>query len=448
MKKVLVESLVPYVKNTRTHSPGQINKIAASITEFGWTNPILIDGDNNIIAGHGRIMAAKQLGITEVPAIDLSHLSATQRRAYIIADNQLALDAGWDDDLLAQELADLKRDGFDLSLVGFADADLNSILSGLGDFEGLTDPNELPEAPVIPLTKPGDLWFLGGHRIICGSSTDAGTVKKLLNNAMPHLMVTDPPYGIGYNADWRNHALRADGSAIGGRAIGRVENDDIADWRTAWALFPGDVAYVWHASNRTAEVLDSLASCQFEARSLLMWAKSNLVISRGHYHSQHEPCWYAVKKGKTGHWQGGRKETTLWKNIDDVLRPDEEVFCRKIDAGTIHAISGDETTVWQIPKPMKSETGHSTQKPVECMLRPMRNNSVKGDEVYEPFSGSGTTIIAAEISRRACYAVELHPPYVDMAVIRWQNFTGQQATLEATGQTFNELLEQTQAIPA
>jgi DNA modification methylase len=448
MKKVLVASLVPYEKNTRTHSPEQISKIAASITEFGWTNPILIDGDNGIIAGHGRIMAARQLGITEVPAIDLSHLSATQRRAYIIADNQLALESGWNEDLLAQELADLKLDGFDLGVIGFDDTDLNAILSGLGNFEGLTDPDVVPEAPVIPISNPGDVWLLGKHRIICGSSTDADTVKKLLKNANPHLMVTDPPYGVEYNADWRNHAFNSNGSDIGGRAIGKVLNDDTADWREAWALFPGDVAYVWHGSSRTATVLESLASCLFEVRSLIIWAKSQLVIGRGHYHPQHEPCWYAVKKGKTGHWQGSRKQTTLWRNIDDIIRPGEEIFARRMDAETIHAISGDETTVWNIPNPMKSETGHSTQKPVECMLRPIRNNSVVNDSIYEPFSGSGTTIIAAEISRRSCYAVELNPPYVDMAVIRWQNFTGQQATLEATGQTYNELLAQTQAIPA
>lgn len=444
MKKVLVASLVPYEKNTRTHSPEQINKIAASITEFGWTNPILIDGDNNVIAGHGRIMAAKQLGITEVPAIDLSHLSATQRRAYIIADNQLALESGWNEDLLAQELADLKLDGFDLSLIGFADSDLNAILTGLGDFEGLTDPDEVPEAPVIPVSKPGDVWLLGKHRVMCGSSTDAANVKTLLNGAVPHLMVTDPPYGVQYDANWRNDALKKNHNL----ATGKVLNDHIADWRTAWAHFPGDVAYVWHASTKTSEVLDSLVSCTFEPRSLIIWAKSQLVIGRGHYHPQHEPCWYVVRKGKIGHWHGGRKQTCLWKNIADIVRPDEDVYIHRTAAEIIEAISGDETTVWNINKPIKSETGHSTQKPVECMLRPIRNNSIKGDSLYEPFSGSGTTIIAAEMSRRSCYAIELHPPYVDIAVIRWQNFTGQQATLEATGKTFNELQEQTQTIPA
>lgn len=434
MLKVLVASLVPYEKNTRTHSPEQINKIATSITEFGWTNPVLIDGENNVIAGHGRIMAAKQLGITEVPAIDLSHLSATQRRAYIIADNQLALESGWNEDLLAQELADLKLDGFDLSLIGFADSDLNNILSGLGDFEGLTDPDEVPEAPIIPVSKPGDVWLLGKyHRLMCGSSTDAANVKTLLNGAVPHLMVTDPPYGVQYDANWRNVAMKVNS----GLATGKVLNDDIADWRKAWSHFPGDVAYVWHASTRTSEVLNSLVSCTFEPRSLIIWAKSQLVIGRGHYHPQHEPCWYVVRKGKTGHWHGGRKQTSLWKNIDDFVRPDEDVYIHRTDAEIIEAISGDETTVWNINKPLKSETGHSTQKPVECMLRPIRNNSIKGDSLYEPFSGSGTTIIASEMSGRSCYAMELHPPYVDMAVIRWQNFTGNTAIREADGVAFN-----------
>jgi DNA modification methylase len=433
---IAIDLLIPYVNNARTHSDAQVAQIAASIKEFGFTNPVLIDGENGIIAGHGRVLAARKLGMTEVPTIELSHLSTAQKKAYILADNKLALNADWDDELLNVEFGELKELGFDLELTGFTLDEIGALIpEQLPD--GLTDPDEVPEPPAEPVSKPGDVWLLGKHRIICGSSTDAATVEKLLNNTRPHLMVTDPPYGIEYNADWRNHALRADGTAIGGRAIGKVENDDIADWRKAWEHFPGEVAYVWHASTRTAEVLESLASCQFEARSLIIWATNTLAISRGHYHHQHEPCWYAVKKGKTGHWQGDRKQTTLWKNIDDVLRPDEEVFCRKIDAETIHAISGDETTIWNIPKPMKSETGHSTQKPVECMLRPIRNNSVKGDSVYEPFSGSGTTLIAAEISRRSCFAVELHPPYVDLAVIRWQNFTGKQAILESTGELYN-----------
>lgn len=240
------------------------------------------------------------------------------------------------------------------------------------------------------------------HRIICGSSTEADTVEKLLNGVEPHLMVTDPPYGVEYDADWRNHT--GDPSRTG-RATGKVLNDDNADWREAWALFPGDVAYVWHAGNMAHVVAESLLACDLHIRAQIIWAKSQLVIGRGDYHPQHEPCWYAVRKGRKGHYDGGRKQTTLW----------------------------------QIDKPRKSETGHSTQKPVECMKRPIENNSSPGQAVYEPFSGSGTTIIAAEMTGRHCYAIELNPAYVDVAVKRWQDFTGLDATLEGDGRTFDEI---------
>lgn len=241
------------------------------------------------------------------------------------------------------------------------------------------------------------------HRIICGSSTEADTVAKVLGDVRPHLMVTDPPYGVEYDADWRNKAKRADGTVIGAGAVGVVKNDDNADWREAWALFPGDVAYVWHAGLFAGVVADSLVDTGFSLRSQIVWKKSNFAIGRGDYHWHHEPCWYAVR-GK-GHWSGGRKQSTIW----------------------------------EIAKPAKSETGHSTQKPVECMKRPIENNSSPGQAVYEPFSGSGTTIIAAEMTGRHCYAVELNPAYVDVAVKRWQEFTGQDATLEGDGRTFNEI---------
>lgn len=223
-------------------------------------------------------------------------------------------------------------------------------------------------------------------------------------------MVTDPPYGVEYDADWRNKALagkpKADGKiGGGGRAVGKVENDDKADWREAWALFPGDVAYVWHAGNMAHVVAESLLSCDFGIRAQVIWAKSHFAIGRGDYHPQHEPCWYAVRKGKAGHYDGGRKQSTLW----------------------------------QIDKPQKSETGHSTQKPVDCMKRPIENNSKPGEAVYEPFSGSGTTIIAGEMTGRRVLAIELNPAYVDVAVRRWESFTGRAAMHEETGRSFDEM---------
>jgi DNA modification methylase len=398
-----LDKLIPYARNSRTHSDTQVAQIAASIKEWGWTTPILVDEEGTIIAGHGRTLAARKLGLVEVPVMVARGWSEAQKKAYVIADNQLAMNAGWDTELLAVELKELGELGFELDLIGFDDKALANFLND--ETEGLTDADEVPEAPADPVSVLGDVWVLGKHRIICGSSTEADTVSKLLGDVKPHLMVTDPPYGVEYDADWRNKAMRSDGSKIGGRAVGKVLNDDKADWREAWALFPGDVAYVWHAGNMAHVVAESLLACDFGIRAQIIWGKSQFVIGRGDYHPQHEPCWYAVRKGKAGRYDGGRKQSTLW----------------------------------DIEKPRKSETGHSTQKPVECMKRPIENNSSPGQAVYEPFSGSGTTIIAGEMTGRSIYAVELNPAYVDVAVKRWQDFTGQKAILEGSGKTFDEI---------
>lgn len=408
IEMVHVGDLVAYSKNARTHSEAQVQQIAASIREFGWTNPLLIDGDKNIIAGHGRLLAAKAVGMAEVPSITLTHLTEAQQRALVIADNKLALNAGWDHDLLTFELKGLDEDGFDLSLIGFNDDELMALLAE--KTEGLTDPDEIPAVPDDPVSVLGDVWVLGKHRIVCGDSTDADAVAKCLNGVVPHLMVTDPPYGVEYDASWRSKAMPKKNDTgrwtdNDGRAKGAVLNDDRADWREAWALFPGDVAYVWHGSLQTSIVVDSFEVAGFKPRSLIIWAKSHFAIGRGDYHPMHEPCWYFVRDGKKGHWAGDRKQTTLW----------------------------------QIDKPQKSETGHSTQKPVECMKRPIENNSSPGQAVYEPFSGSGTTIIAGEMTGRSIHAIELNPAYVDVAVKRWQEFTGQDAVHEASGKTFAEV---------
>jgi DNA modification methylase len=383
--------LVPYARNARTHSPAQITKIALSIQEWGWTNPVLVDETGGIIAGHGRVLAARKLGIKEVPVMVASCWTEAQRRAYVLADNRLALDASWDEDLLRSELADLGDLGFDLPLTGFSEAELGKLMPDAVD----GDADHIPPVPEQPVSRPGDLWILGEHRIVCGDSTDPDIVARLLAGAKPHLMVTDPPYGVDYDPEWRNRA-----GVSSTERLGKVENDHRADWREAWALFPGEVAYVWHAGIYATTVAESLLASSFTLRSQIIWAKPRLVLSRGHYHWQHEPCWYAVRAGGQGHWQGARDQTTIWA----------------IDG------AGDD-----------QDTSHSTQKPVECMRRPIQNNSRPGDAVYEPFSGSGTTIIAAELERRRCYAVELSPEYVDVAVLRWQAFTGNAAVLEDEG---------------
>jgi DNA modification methylase len=302
---------------------------------------------------------------------------------------------------LRLELGELATDGFDLNLLGFDDKALERLLADPGT-EGLTDPDDVPETPAEPVTRLGDVWTLGRHRVVSGDSTDALAVERCLNGARPHLMVTDPPYGVAYDPSWRNRDLSKQHT----KRTGKVLNDDQADWRQAWALFPGHVAYVWHGALYAGTVADSLAACDFQIRSQIIWAKTRLVIGRGDYHWQHETCWYAVKKGGKGHWEGGRKQTTLW---------------------TIETRGQD------------SDTTHGTQKPVEAMRRPIENNSSTGQAVYEPFNGSGTTLIACEQSGRACHAIELSPAYVDVAVIRWQRFTGQKATLDGDGRSFDEL---------
>jgi DNA modification methylase len=355
-----IEKLLPYANNPRVHDEDQIARIAASIAQFGWVVPALIDDRGVLVAGHGRLLAAQMLGLKDIPVIRLSHLSDAESRALRIADNRLTDLSIWDDEVLAAELARLGEDGFDLSLTGFDDSELSKLLDSLDDSEGLTDDeNDVPEPPTDPVTRPGDLWQLGKHRLLCGDSTLASDVERLLDKTSPHLMVTDQPFGIRYDPAWRNEA----GVSSTAR-VGTVENDHRADWSEAWGLFPGDVAYVWHAGIHARTVAESLEACGFQIRSQIIWVKPRFVLSRGDYHWQHEPFYYAVRKGATGHWQGARDQSTVWQI----------------------ATAGDEDEA----------TIHGTQKPVECMRRPILNNSARGEAVYEPFCGSGTTIIAAE----------------------------------------------------
>ena len=405
IERIGVEALIPYARNSRTHSDAQVAQIAASIREFGFTNPVLVDEANGIIAGHGRVLAARKLKMPDVPAIRLSHLTEAQKRAYVIADNKLALNAGWDIELLRLEINDLRGLEFDVALTGFSTEELDALMAAPGT-EGLTDPDAIPVAPEQPIAVPGDVWLLGRHRLVCGDCTDPLAVEKALSGVKPHLMVTDPPYGVEYDANWRNEVDRKNGKPYGASAVGKVKNDDKADWREAWALFPGDVFYVWSAPGPLQCVVhESLIAVDMDVRQQIIWAKNKFAIGRGHYHYQHEVCWYGVRKNKMAHYNGDRKQTTLW----------------------------------QIDKPQKSETGHSTQKPVECMRRPIENNSSPGQAIYEPFSGSGTTIIAAEMTGRACHAIELNAAYVDVAIKRWQEFTGQAATLEGDGRSFADM---------
>lgn len=393
-----VDELIPYARNARTHSPEQIAKLAGSIREFGFLNPVVISGDSGILAGHGRVLAAQKLGLDEVPCIMETHLTESQRRAYILADNRLALDAGWDEQMLAIELQELADMDVDLNMLGFYEDEL-AALRDLGDDEPEADATE-DETPVEvdedapTITQPGDIWLLGEHRLICGDSTDPETVKALLGDDTPNLMVTDPPYGINYEPN-----------ATGGRT-GKVLNDDRDDWTAAYKLFPGNIAYIWHAALHTDVIYANLRACGFTLNSLIVWNKSQLVLGRGDYHWKHEPCAYATRGPHN--WQGDRTQTTVW----------DIPVIRCLDEG---------------------EWGHGTQKPIECMKRPIENNTEPGEYVYEPFSGSGTTFIAAERTKRRCLGVELSPVYCDTIVRRWQQETGKQARRKADGAAFDDL---------
>lgn len=415
-----LDKLIPYARNARTHSDEQVAQIAASMREWGWTNPVLVDEAGLIIAGHGRVSAARLLGWGEAPVMVATGWSETQKRAYTLADNKLALNAGWDPAMLALELGELGDIGVDLNFAGFTDEEI-SRLTSLGT-AGNTDPDDVPETPAEPVTRLGDVWALGRHRLICGDSTDALTVGRVLGDVRPHLMVTDPPYGVEYDPKWRKEA----GVGSAGAATGIVLNDDRADWREAWALFPGDVAYVWHGGLHAGVVAESLGACKFTIRAQIVWVKTRPALSRGHYHWQHEPALYGVRDGA---------DDDQWRFV-----PEHEVSAYAVKKGATGSWHGDrkQSTVWFIEH-LKSGTGHGTQKPVECMKRPIENNSSPGQAVYEPFSGSGTTIIAAEMTGRHCYAIELSPAYVDVAVVRWQQFTGGAATLEGDGRTFDVL---------
>ncbi|MBR0746542.1 site-specific DNA-methyltransferase [Bradyrhizobium japonicum] len=392
-----LERLIPYARNARTHSDAQIAEIAGSIRTFGFSNPILVSEAGDIIAGHGRLAAARKLGLAEAPVVVLRGLSEFERRQLVLADNRIALNAGWDAEMLSLELADLSGMGADLSALGFTTKELSKALSRVEG--GLTDEDEVPDVAEVAMSQPGDIWQLGSHRVACGDSRDAGLVTTLFAGAVPQLMVTDPPYGVEYDPEWR-HRRGVNKSA----RKGKIRNDEIADWTPTWDLFPGEIAYVWHGALRATIVAESLAKSRFSVRAQIIWAKERLVMSQGDYHWQHEPCWYAVRK--KGNWTGDRKQTTLW---------------------TIGSGGQD------------AETKHATQKPVECMRRPMLNNSSPGQAVYEPFLGSGTTLIAAQSCGRVCLGAEIDPLFVDLAIRRWEAFTGEKAVHARDGELFETL---------
>ena len=672
-----IDRLIPYVRNPRKNDE-QVDRMVAAIKEFGFRIPVVAKSDGTVVDGHLRLKAAQRLGMTEVPVALADELTEAQVKAFRLLANRSANWAAWDNDLLALEMEELQAMAYDTSLTGFDIAEVDALLAKPTK-DGLTDPDDVPETPTEPVSALGDVWVLGKHRLMCGDSTNAEHVARLLAGVQPHLMVTDPPYGVAYDPAWRNEALAGQKT----RRTGTVLNDDRADWREAWALFPGDVAYIWHGALHATTVAESLAACGFSIRSQIIWSKERLVLSRGHYHWMHEPCqpagtmvqkvidpgagsqsakiaevpietlragdfvvsynpyesvirrrgrqitrfgerqfdglmhtisaagrvtratpehrftvrlnpsaadkqlvylmrrgdWWRVgrvslfssrgfglatrladNKGEdawiisvhdnaieaqcaeqvlscrygipTTHWEVDNwtkvparqrspemiagiysclnlgalsaratlllRDHRLEREYPFITCGDQLMFSRRTSrlvracnihpgimqipmpstgedfdwititgndaapfSGKVYSMdvdkdlhyvadglvthncwyavkgqahwSGDrkQVTVWNIAsKGQDAETIHGTQKPVECMKRPMENNSSPGQAVYEPFSGSGTTIMAAELTGRCCYAMELNPAYVDVAIARWENFTGQKAMRE------------------
>jgi len=375
-----IESLIPYARNARTHSDEQIAQIAGSIKEFGFNNPVLIDKDNGVIAGHGRLAAARKLGLKEIPCIRLEHLTETQRKAYILADNRIALNSGWETELLSIELKELQDFGIDLEGLGFDPKELNALLEPQ-QIEGLTDEDAVPEPPPEPITKPGDIWILGKHRLMCGDSTSIDAVDKLMAGQKADMVFTDPPYGVDYkgiNNDGRDGLEELLRGAFG---------NFLASSKA------GASCYVFH-SDKCADIFHKVFREFFHFSSMIIWAKNSLTLSRTDYQSQHEPCLYGWMKDGSHSFYGDRKQVSVWRFDKERVQ------------------------------------GHTTPKPVALIERAIQNSSKSGDLISDLFGGSGSTLIAAEKTGRIARLMELDPKYCDVIVKRWEEFTGKKAELE------------------
>ena len=398
------EKLVPYARNARTHSEEQVAQIAASIVEFGFTNPILAGSDGVIVAGHGRLAAAQKLGLDTVPVVVLDHLTPTQRRALIIADNRIAENAGWDDAMLRIELQSLQEDGFNLDITGF-DADaLAEIMAGEETtVDGQTDDDAVPEVSATPISRPGDVWELGNHRLVCGDATDPKSYELLMADAKADMIVTDPPYNVDY-ANSAKDKMRGKDRPILNDNLG----DGFYDFLLA-ALTPmlercSGAVYVAMSSSELDTLQSAFRAAGGKWSTFIIWAKNTFTLGRADYQRQYEPILYGWPEGENRHWCGDR----------------------------------DQGDVWNIKKPQKNDL-HPTMKPVELVERAIRNSSRPGDIVLDPFGGSGTTLIAAEKTGRIGWLIELDPKYVDVIVRRWQDWSGQEAYREADAVKFNDL---------
>ena len=395
--------LVPYARNARTHSDDQVAQIAASIAEFGFTNPILAGSDGVIVAGHGRLAAAQKLGLEVVPVVVLDHLSPTQRRALVIADNRIAENAGWDEAMLRIEMADLQDADFDLSLTGFdADALAELMAGDEPDGAGETDDDAVPEVFETPISRSGDVWLLGGHRLLCGDSTVAESYDRLLDGTQVDMVFTDPPYNVNY-ANSANDKMRGKDRAILNDNLGDGFYDFLLMALTPTIAHCRGGIYVAMSSSELDVLQAAFRAAGGKWSTFIIWAKNTFTLGRADYQRQYEPILYGWPEGAARHWCGDR----------------------------------DQGDVWNIKKPQKNDL-HPTMKPVELVERAIRNSSRPGNVVLDPFGGSGTTLIAAEKSGRVARMIELDPKYVDVIVRRWQGWTGKQATRESDGALFED----------
>jgi len=405
LEYIALETLIPYARNSRTHSDAQVAQIAASIREFGFTNPILIDAEGGIIAGHGRTMAARKLGLDEVPCIRLKNLTDAQKKAYIIADNKLALNAGWDDEMLKVELTELKDLDFDLSLIGF-DADELANLLEPEQVDGLTDEDDVPEAPETPVTVEGDVWILGNHRLMCGDSTSIDAVEKLMDGQKADLIFTDPPYGMSYGggraagSTKKGALVKAHGMIIGDDLRGKNLIQMIAEALSSAKACAkdGSAFYVCFPWRTYSEFESAMEGVGLDASACIVWDKKSIGLGNSNYRPQHEFIFYV----KGGSWYGDKAQSD----------------------------------VWYLSRGATGKYVHPTQKPVELIEKALLNSSKSGDVVHDCFGGSGSTLIAAEKNARYARLMELDPKYCDVIVKRWQEFTGKQAVHEVTGEVF------------
>src|SRR5690349_1358961 len=420
-----IERPVEYPRNPRKNDAA-VDRMCASIREFGFKIPCLVRSDGEVVDGRLRLKAARKLGLTQIPVILCDEWTPAQVKAFRLMVNRSVTWADWDEELLALELQEIQESDFDLSLTGFDPGEIDNLLA----LDDEVKANATPPLPDSPVSQPGDLWLLGPHRVLCGDATSAEVVARLLGERKPRLMVTDPPYGIELDSEWRDRAGLngcgpAEPSYMKKRTKGHTETtisgDTRADWSDAFALVPSlQIAYVWHASKFTREVLDGLLRIGFEHHQQIIWDKGRTVLTRTLYWFQHEPCWFVRKKNAP--WYGK---------------------------------AGENSTIWASPSPKfimgssdEEKYDHPTQKPVDLMRRPILNHIKRGEVVYEPFLGSVTTLAAAELTERVCLGIELDPKYVDVAVQRWQTLSGKKAKLDGDGRTFEEIAAERRQVAA